>query len=153
MLISGIKKKTVKPFTILHGTQVVAYEKVPSVGGKFMDAVRALAEGKLGMVAGPAVWSYRAAGPGKLALRAGQIVRPGTRGKAPLAARQEPAWRCVSGIYRGPMDRIIAAWDELFDAVTAKGIPVSDERREIYRKWVAHDSKDNVTELQLRLKG
>ncbi len=151
MAITDIKKKKAKPFIYLHGTVTVAYEKVPEGGGRIMDALQPLVEGK-DVLAGPSVWTYRDGGPGKLVLRAGFQVKSGTRGKAGYAARKEPEWHCLSAMYKGPMPRIIDAWHALMEHAESKGIECSDERREIYLKWVGVDSKANVTELQLRLR-
>jgi hypothetical protein len=151
MLIGPIKRKSAKAFTFLHGSKVTAYAKVPAEGAKIMDGLQVLIEGTK-LLIGPPVWSYRAAGPGKLALRAGHQVRPGTRGKAPFSARVEPEWACVSTLFRGPMTNILDAWREFFERVEKKGLACSDERREIYLKWQGHESEDNVTELQIRLK-
>jgi hypothetical protein len=150
-LIGPINRKTAQAFTFLHGAKVVSYAKVPAEGGKIMDALQALIEGTTVLI-GPPVWSYRAAGPGKLALRAGHQVKPGTRGKAPYRARWEPEWNCVSARYKGPMTRIVEAWEEFFAKAAKKGLALSDERREIYLKWIGFESADNVTELQIRLK-
>jgi hypothetical protein len=151
MLIGPMKRKLAKPFTFLHGAKVVAYAKVPAEGGKIMDGLRSLIEGTTVLI-GPPVWCYRAAGPGKLALRAGHQVRPGTRGKSPYRARWEPEWDCLSARFKGPMDRILAAWQDFFAKAEKKGLALSDERREIYLKWSGYDSVHNVTELQIRLK-
>jgi hypothetical protein len=152
MLIGPIKRKTSAPFTFLHGAKVAAYAKVPAEGARIMDGLQTLIEGTTVLI-GPPVWSYRAAGPGRLALRAGHQVRPGTRGKAPYRARWEPEWDCLSARYKGPMRDIVAAWEEFFAKAGKKGVALGDERREIYLKWIGHDSPDNVTELQIRLKG
>ena len=151
MLIGPIKLKTAKAFTFLHGSKVVAYAKVPAEGGKIMDDLQSFIEGTTVLI-GPPVWSYRPAAPGKLAMRAGHPVRPGTRGKSPYRARWEPEWSCLSARYKGPMASITAAWQEFFAKAGKKGLALSDERREIYLKWAGHDSADNVTELQIRLK-
>ena len=150
-LIGPIRRKTAEPFTFLYGAKVVAYAKVAAEGGKLMDGLMALIEGTTVLI-GPPVWSYRAAGPGKLALRAGHQVKPGTRGKAPYSARWEPEWVCLSARYRGPMPRIVEAWEEFLGKAMKKGLLLSEERREIYLKWFGFDSADNVTELQIRLR-
>jgi effector-binding domain-containing protein len=151
MLIKGIRKKTAKAFTYLQGSKTVTYEKVPEAGGKLMEGLQKLMRERGVAPAGPAVWSYRHAGKGKVALRSGFPVKTGTRGKAPFQARAEPEWECLSARFQGSMLDIIAAWHELFDAAEKKGLECSDERREIYLKWIRFDSKENVTELQVRL--
>lgn len=153
MAITGIRKKQAKPFNFLHGARTVRYEKVPEAGNKMMDEMQPIIDGIKGVLTGPSVWSYRAAGPGKVVLRAGFQVKPGTRGRAPYTSRPESAWSCLSAMYQGPMPEIIAAWEALFEAAEKRGLGVTDERREIYRKWVRFDSRANVTELQLRLQG
>lgn len=150
MMISGIKKKKAKGFTFLSGSKTIPYMKVPETGIKIMDALEKLVAGKDAQT-GPDIWCYRAAGPGKLVLSAGMQVKPGTRGKAPYTARKVPEWNCLSAVYKGSMPRIIEAWHELMEHAEAKGIACSDERREIYQKWVDMDSRENVTELQIRL--
>lgn len=150
-MIGPIKRKTAKPFHYLHGGKIVAYGKVPSEGGKIMEGLETLIEGTT-LLAGPPIWSYRASGPGKLALRAGYPVKPGTRGKAPYRARWEPEWPCLAALYRGPATSLVEAWREFFAKAEKKGLALSDERREIYLKWVGPDSSANVTELQIRFK-
>ncbi len=152
MLIKKIQKKSADPFVYLHGTKITDYEKIPTVGQKIMDGINRLVRTQKIEPTGPAIWSYTPAGKGKLKLRAGVPVKKGTRGKTPFSAKSEPEWTCLSAEYKGPMTQIINAWFELFEAAEKKGIELRDDRREIYRKWVGVDSKENVTELQIRLK-
>lgn len=152
MAITSIRRKQAKGFAYLHGDRTVRYEKVPEAGNAMMEAMQPVIDGIKGVLTGPSVWTYRPAGPGKVVLRAGFQVKPGTRGRAPYRCRPEPAWSCLSALYQGPMPEILAAWEELFEAAAKRGLAVTDERREIYRKWVRFDARANVTELQLRLK-
>ena len=150
MHLKKIRKKTAKPFVFLHGVKICAYEDVPPVGQKIMDGLDALMQKREIKMAGAPLWAYQKASPGKLKLKAGFPVKKGTRAAKPFAARLEPEWNCLSADYTGSMEYIIEAWMELFDYAMEKGIDATDERREIYKKWTVFDSKDNVTELQLR---
>ena len=151
MLISKIGKKESGPFVFLRGEKIVSYDKVQSAGRKIMVDLNSLIQKQKIVVTGPPVWSYQPI-KGKLKLKAGFPVKKGTRGRAPFAARREPAWKCVSAEFEGPMEQMIDAWEEFFAAIEKKGLDPTGERREMYRTWVAPDSRDNVTELQVRLK-
>jgi hypothetical protein len=150
MLIKKIRTKETEPFVFLHGAKTAAHDKVPVVGQKIMDGLNRHIQKHKVEVIGPAVWSYEPL-KGKLKLKAGFPVKKGTRGRAPFAARTEPAWKCVSAEYKGSMEHMVEAWIEFFAAVENKGLSCDGVRREIYRKWVGFDSKDNITELQIRL--
>jgi len=151
MLIKKIRNKETEAFVFLHGAKTAAYDKIPVAGQKIMDALDRHIQRYKVDVLGPAVWSYEPL-KGKLKLKAGFPVKKGTRGRAPFTAKTEPAWKCVSAEFKGPMEHMVEAWEEFFAAVEKKGLNCDDDRREIYRKWVGFDSKDNVTELQIRLK-
>ncbi len=87
--ISDIKRKKAKGFAYLSGRGKTAYERIPETGGRLMAGFMPVAAGR---EAGPVVWTYRPAGPGHCYLRAGQMVKPGTRGKAPFTGGAEPEW-------------------------------------------------------------
>jgi effector-binding domain-containing protein len=150
-MIRKIQIRTAKPFTYLHGEKVCTYEKVPPVGQKLNESVDRFMQERGIKPVGPSIWTYDPAGSGKVKLRAGYPVKAGTRGRAPLTARTEPEWKCLSAEYTGSMPKIIDAWHELFEAAGKKGFRTDATRREIYKKWVGMDSGENVTELQLRV--
>jgi predicted transcriptional regulator YdeE len=60
-----------------------------------------------------------------------------------------PAFRCMAAEYVGPMADIQIAYNEILDAISTSGRARSPESREIYKKWIAFESADNVTELQV----
>jgi effector-binding domain-containing protein len=151
-LIRNVRVKTEKPFAFLRGSAVCAYEKVPETGLKLMAQVEAHMQASGIRATGSSIWRYDAAGPGKVTLSAGYPVKAGTRGKAPLTARKESPWKCLSCEYVGPMPRIIDAWMELFDEAEKRGLAQDGARREIYRTWVGMNSRGNVTELQLKVR-
>jgi hypothetical protein len=148
-LIRNVRVKTEKPFAFLRGSAVCAYEKVPEVGLKLMAQVEGHMQASGIRATGPSIWRYDPAGPGKVTLSAGYPVKIGTRGRAPLTARKEPSWKCLSAEYVGPMPRIIDAWMELMGEAEKRGLVQTGARREIYRTWVGMNSGKNVTELQL----
>lgn len=150
-MIQKIRIRTVKPFAYLHGEKVCTYENVPPVGQKLNEGVEKLMAERGIRPTGPSIWTYDAAGPGKVKLRAGYPVKAGTRGKTPFTARTEPEWKCLSAEYTGSMLGILDAWMELFEVAEKKGFRTDGTRREIYKKWVAIESGENVTELQLRI--
>jgi effector-binding domain-containing protein len=63
-------------------------------------------------------------------------------------AKHEP-FKCLAGTYKGSMKGISKGWDELMHAAQAKGLKTTPLCREVYTYWVAFDSPDNVTELQV----
>lgn len=60
-----------------------------------------------------------------------------------------PEFRCVASDFVGAMPDIQWAYDQLIAAIHARGWRMSGQSREIYKKWVAFESPDNVTELQV----
>lgn len=63
-------------------------------------------------------------------------------------AKHEP-FKCLAGTYKGSMKGISKAWDELTNAAHAKSLKTNMLGREVYTYWVAFDSPNNVTELQV----
>ena len=66
----------------------------------------------------------------------------------PIELKTAPAFRCLAVDYAGPMTGIGAAWMRLIESARAAGHRPTEESREVYKKWVAFDSPENVTELQ-----
>ena len=153
MLIKKVRKKTAEPFVFLHGKKTAAYGKIPDTGRKIMDSLNRFIGKRKAAITGPVVWSYESAPKARLTLRAGIQVKKGTRGKAPFSAKTEAEWECLSAEYTGSMEHITEAWSELFAVAEKKGLGCENARREIYRKWIAFYSKDNLTELQIKLSG
>ncbi|PXF29254.1 hypothetical protein WH50_21795 [Pokkaliibacter plantistimulans] len=59
------------------------------------------------------------------------------------------AFKCATLEYVGPMSGIGEGWHQLVAAVHAQGRHPSVECREVYDHWVALDSDENVTTLQM----
>ena len=151
MLVRKIRSKKTKSFVFLHGAIAAAYDKIPVAGKKIVDGLNRFIEKRKIEVTGPLIWSYKPF-KGKLKLRAGFPVKKGTRGREPFAAKTEPTWKSISAEYKGSMAHMFEAWEDFFAAIQRKGLTCHGDRREIYRKWVGFYSKDNITELQIRLK-
>ena len=60
---------------------------------------------------------------------------------------------CVSIDYKGSMMNIGKAWQELVGQVLKEGWQLSNQGREVYKEWVAFESEDNITELQMGVLG
>ncbi len=56
---------------------------------------------------------------------------------------------CLSVDFTGSMPNIGAAWQSLCEDAVKEGYDIANQEREIYKEWVAFDSDDNVTELQM----
>jgi hypothetical protein len=56
---------------------------------------------------------------------------------------------CVSVDYKGSMVNIGKAWEDLIQQVLSKGYYLSNQGREIYKKWISFESENNITELQI----
>jgi predicted transcriptional regulator YdeE len=151
MLIKNIKKKKAKAFHFLHGSKPADFTEIGAKGAKIMDAVRKQVAAKKIPIAGPSVWSYDHLPTGKMKMHAGLQVKQGTRAKAPLAVRKVPEWTCISATYKGSMKDIQAAWMEFMAVVEKRKLRMAPANREIYHKWIGMDSKDNVTEFQIKL--
>ena len=66
----------------------------------------------------------------------------------PMELKSTPPFRCLAVEHVGPMSGIGGSWMKLVQAVRSGGHRPTDESREVYKKWVAFDSPENVTELQ-----
>lgn len=82
-----------------------------------------------------------------------EIARGADRDALPqgLSAFDYPKMRTISATYTGDVAGLEAAWASLVIQAKAAGETPADHRREVYRKWVATDSKKNVIELVLGL--
>lgn len=58
-------------------------------------------------------------------------------------------FQCVYMDYNGGMAGIGEAWGAFVNAAMAAGLAMTGQYREVYKNWVAEDSGDNVTELQI----
>jgi effector-binding domain-containing protein len=152
MHLTEIDSKTAESFTFLYGEQECAYTDVPATGQKIMDGLQDFVQQAFVEITGDAVWAYAPAGEQRLKLQAGFPVKNGAKTAHPFLVKEEPEWKCLSAIYKGSMEHITEAWDEMWKEVAARGLSATAESREIYRVWVDFDAADNVTELQVKLK-
>ena len=60
---------------------------------------------------------------------------------------------CASVEYKGSMQGLGNAWKELVQEVLAAGYLPGNQGREVYKEWVAFESEDNITELQMGIVG
>jgi hypothetical protein len=65
-----------------------------------------------------------------------------------MQLKSTPPFKCIATDYVGPMTPIGESWTEFVSSLFTAGHKPTDQSREIYKKWIAFDSPDNVTELQ-----
>jgi hypothetical protein len=70
---------------------------------------------------------------------------------APYYLWKAPAFKCAWIEYRGPMSGIKDAWMKFGEQVGQSGQKMGGSWREVYLHWVAPDSLENRTELQVGL--
>jgi effector-binding domain-containing protein len=68
---------------------------------------------------------------------------------APYYIWKAPAFKCASVEYKGPMSGIKDAWMKFAGDVEQSGHKAVASWREVYVHWVAPDSAENRTELQM----
>lgn len=71
---------------------------------------------------------------------------------APFTLRETSGGRFAYREYKGPMSGLTEAWDCFYKDVKQENLPFTGESREVYVKWVAMDSPDNLTELLIGIK-
>jgi effector-binding domain-containing protein len=69
--------------------------------------------------------------------------------EAPYYFWKAPAFKCASTEYKGPMSGIKDAWMNFGTEVGKAGYQAVNSWREVYIHWVAPESEEDVTELQL----
>ena len=67
---------------------------------------------------------------------------------AQMELKSTSPFKCVATDYVGSMTGIGESWMKFVQSICAAGQKPTDQSREIYKKWIAFDSPDNVTELQ-----
>lgn len=152
MLIGKIQKQTSDPFWFLFGEAETDYPGIAAAGGKIMDVINAHVKSLEIHPTGPVIWMYDHIGDGKVKLKAGIPVPEGVPATGQLALRFQPAWEHMSTLFHGSMENIGKAWDEFTGEVEKSGLKPMNINREVYRKWVSFDSKENITELQVEAK-
>jgi len=65
-----------------------------------------------------------------------------------MELKSTAAFKCVATDFVGPMTKIGESWMNFVQSIRAAGHKPTDQSREIYKKWIAFDSADNITELQ-----
>lgn len=153
MLTGKIQKQTSDPFWFLFGETETDFPGIASSGGKIMDGINAYVEAQGIQPAGPVIWMYDHIGNGKVKLKAGVPVPEGVQGNENLKVVLQPAWEHMSTLFHGSMEDIGKAWDDFTGEVGKSGLTPKNINREVYRKWVAFDSQENITELQVEAKG
>ena len=152
MLIKGFKNETIPAFTFLYGEKETSYANVAVHGGKIMDGLMALLHKKKIQPVGPAIWTYKDLGKGKVLLKAGFPVEAGLKDYGKFKLGKEKERNCVSTKFNGSMEKIKEAWEQFGIVAQKKGVKPTKSIREVYTKWVAFDSPENVTVLQILVK-
>lgn len=147
----GFKHMTAEPFTFLHGKVETGFDGIGEAGQEILAGLEPFIAANGITVTGPGVWSYNQLGGGRVLLRAGVPIQAGPQSRDGFFVTREDEWKCVSTEYLGSMAGIGIAWDRFIAAILEAGLVPAKENREIYRKWIAMDSPENVTELQVRI--
>jgi effector-binding domain-containing protein len=63
--------------------------------------------------------------------------------------KETPAFTCVQHRYKGKMDGIMNAYDQLFANISKESLAPTDEVREVYQNWVSLSSDQNIVDIQV----
>jgi len=66
-----------------------------------------------------------------------------------LKLKETPAFTCVQHRYKGKMDGIMNAYDQLFANISKESLAPTDEVREVYQNWVSLSSDQNIVDIQV----
>jgi effector-binding domain-containing protein len=150
--VQKIERKKAKPFLFLFGQAETDLPGIGDAGRVILDALEPFVKENGIKPTGPGVWMYEQRGGGKVLLQAGFTIGETPKSTGDFMVTQVPAWDCISGEYKGSMAHIAEAWDEFIEQVRRDSHVPSAFNREIYQKWLGHDSEENVTELQVKIK-
>ena len=79
------------------------------------------------------------------------IARPVAVGSG-IDSSDEPAMKCATLIYRGPLAHLKEAFGKLYGEVYARGLTPTPINRELYLYWEGADSANNIVQLQVGVK-
>ncbi|MFN8348521.1 MAG: GyrI-like domain-containing protein [Spirosomataceae bacterium] len=66
-----------------------------------------------------------------------------------FALKQIPSFKCLSLIHEGPWETLPQAYEKAMGYLTANGLTMTNECREIYRTMNGDKGADNITEVQI----
>lgn len=140
---------------VVYVARVLKVDQIPQVAGEVVDAIFGAAR-RLGVAPdGPLIFIYL--GMTSLdteftlefALPVSGSPTAFTDPESGCAVRTTEPFRCATRQHLGSMATIIETWTALYGAVAEGGYALTPEAREVYTSFVAFDSAENITEIQI----
>lgn len=150
--------KTIAPFTGLTAAAELTVPQIPIFAEKASTDLMRLSDARrLPIVAAP-VFIYTGTGSGAQDTFVLQIALPVANDTSTgelsdtHAVKTFDAFTCLSFDFHGSLHHIAQAYPIAMDALKTAGHTPMEQSREVYKRWIAYDSAENVTEIQLGLK-
>lgn len=152
--LGEIELKTVQAFTGLTAAAELTIPAIPVFAERASTVLMRLADAHRLPLVGAPVFVYTGVGTTHDAPFRLQIALP-VPDDAAFTDTDEHAlvryadFRCAAFDYRGPMTHIGEAYPEAMNRLRDAGHRPVEQSREVYKRWVAYDAPENITEIQL----
>lgn len=148
-----IEFRTIAPAPVLFRRERLTIPQVPQRAGPAIESLFALLQQANAQPTGPLIFAYYGieADPAQefdLDICVPVSAETHFSTTAPIGFKTLAAFECLAGDYVGSMHGIAAAWKQVAQAWRESGRAASGESREVYQRWIAFDSPENVTQLQ-----
>ena len=148
-----METKHIESKRVIAGSFTTTFSKMNGEVNPFIENLMTELESAGYVPAGPMEFIYKGAtnDPNKeFQLEVAQPVNGSPSGELNnFELKQTPILNCVSHSYVGPMDKIMATYDELFGNIQKEKLVPTDEVREVYHNWVSLSSEENIVEIQV----
>jgi effector-binding domain-containing protein len=89
----------------------------------------------------------------KFKMETGFLLQEPRKSVGDFKVRELPEFHCATILYVGPAPRIGEAWQKLHRSIQARGLTPTDDERELYLYWEGVESRNNIAQVQVGIKG
>jgi len=153
--LADLVVRTVPPFAGLTAAAELTLPAIPTFAEQATTDLMRLADARRIPIIDAPVFVYTGVGAGAndtFRLRIALPIDPATDLSGVderFALVNYEAFKCAAFDFTGPMTHVGDAYPQAMNALKAAGHRPVEQSREVYKHWIAYDSPQNVTEIQL----
>lgn len=152
--ISPPRPLTLPASHYFHTTFQMTFAEMDRVRPEIEELTKALKEAEVDLFAdgaGYMMFTYKGVDPQNPAkpfqMTVGVLVAPGTKAVGKYQVKELPPYKCVAGVFNGPLSSLSAAYGKHYGELMAAGHVPTDESREMFLYWDGEESQNNVVWL------
>jgi hypothetical protein len=149
--ISPPRPLTLPAAHYFHTTFDITFAEMDRIRTEIEELTKALREANVDLFAdgaGYMMFTYKGVdpqNPGKpFKMSIGLLVAPGTKAVGKYEVKELPPFKCVGGVFNGPLSSIPAAYAKHYGELVGGGSMPTDESRELFLYWEGEESQNNV---------